>query len=128
MNARLIAALLVTGSSLIAGNSFAQDAAPLTRQQVATELAQARAAGAIAPTGEVGFSSPAVSPKSATQLTRSVVHSEYLQAARNGALAPRGEGADVGYVASGHSDVARATIKAEARYAARNHQLGGGEV
>ena len=128
MNTKLLTSALIAASALVAGSAFAQDNAPLTRAQVEAQYTQARAQGALAPTGEVGYSSGAAVARANSQLSRDAVHSEYLQAARNGALAQRGEGADIGYVASGPSTANRQAIKAEAAYAVRHGQQGGGEV
>ncbi|KQP14180.1 DUF4148 domain-containing protein [Pseudorhodoferax sp. Leaf267] len=77
--------------------------------------------------GEVGYVPPA--PVASTGgLTREAVRNEVLQAIRTDTLETTGEGADMGAVASAKSNLTRAAVRAEAVYAVRHGQLGGGEV
>ncbi len=77
--------------------------------------------------GEVGYVPPAP-VASSNYLTRAMVQTEYVQAQRGDYLPAAGEGADIGAVAAGKSDLTRAAVRAEAAYALRHGQIVGGEV
>lgn len=78
-------------------------------------------------TDEVGFVQP-VPAVSSGYLTRAMVQHAYVQAQRNGTLLSTAEGAEVAATPALESDVTRAQVRAEARYAVKNGLTVGGEV
>jgi hypothetical protein len=78
-------------------------------------------------TGEVGYV-PLAPVATTSLLTRAMVQHAYVQAQRHDALLDSGEGADIGAVAASKSDVTRAQVRAEARYAVQHGLIVGGEV
>lgn len=115
---------LAAVASLLAFGAQAQSGfnAPLTREQVRAEYMQARDAGRLAPSGEVGH--VAQVSKSRGGVTRGEVLRDL---AANGPQ-DTAEGSDLGNSRSALSTRSRAEVHAEAKQAVRDGAQGGGKL
>lgn len=121
MTNRFITAALLS-TTLLATNSFAANAMPLSRDQVRAAYQQAKADGSLIPAGEVSAPDFKLAP---SVRSRSEVRAEYLAAQKNGTLTRSGE-AGVVHTAPDTTGVARnrADVRAEAVVFARaNHAM-----
>jgi len=96
MKKLVLSLLTVSAAAFSVGSAFASDAAPLTRDQVRQELAQAQRNGDMVVNGESGQTArearPDLFPAKAEQgKTFAQVRAELVQAQREGALPADGE-------------------------------------
>jgi len=105
-----LGALVIASSAAVAAEP--ESAVERTRADVVSETLTARAAGTLAPAGEVP--TPLTTAATArSSLTRSAVESQVLSARANGTLIPAGEGVALASVGSrGLSVFTRADVKA----------------
>ena len=113
MTNRFITAALLS-ATLLASNSFAANAMPLSRDQVRAAYQQAKADGSLLPAGEVSAPDFKLLP---SVRTRDEVRAEYLAAQKHGTLARNGEIGMV-FAASG-TPRDRQQVRAEAAAYAR---------
>lgn len=105
-----LGALVIASTAAVAAEP--QSAVERTRAEVVSETLAARAAGTLAPAGEVP--APVTTAAAArSSLTRSAVESQVLSARAGGTLIPAGEGFEVASISSrGVSIFTRADVKA----------------
>lgn len=121
MTNRFITAALLS-TTLLATNSFAANAMPLSRDQVRAAYQQAKADGSLIPAGEVSAPDFKLAP---SVRSRSEVRDEVLLAQKSGTLTRSGE-AGVLFTALANTGAARnrADVRAEAVVFARtNHAM-----
>lgn len=120
MTNRFITAALLS-TTLLATNSFAANAMPLSRDQVRAAYQQAKADGSLIPAGEVSAPDFKLAP---SVRSRSEVRAEVLLAQKSGTLTRSGEAGVLFTAAATGAARNRADVRAEAVVFARsNHAM-----
>lgn len=118
MKTKFAATALILASGLLAGNSFAADNGPLTREQVRATVLQARADGSLEQMNEGVKNAFKAAKATPSAVTREAVMAEYYAAQKAGTLPQIGEFGALAAEPAFVSTRTRAEVRTEAVTAA----------